>query len=254
MKVHDSAKRAKELKELLAKYDYEYYINDETSVSDAVYDGLKSELKKIESAHPELITPDSPTQRVVGTVLDGFKKVEHKERMLSLNDVFSKEDVEAWVERMEKLAPGKKHEYSAELKMDGLACALIYQDGLLEKAVTRGDGFVGEDVTANVRTISSVPLKLRSSKGNEKFLSGRSEIRGEIIMLKKDFDTLNAKREKAGQPVFANPRNLAAGTIRQLDTNICAYYKIISVVTNRCLERTAKCAYFVRCFIPFHAT
>lgn len=137
MKHIDPAKRAEELKKLLAQYDYEYYIKDDTTVSDAVYDGLKSELKKIEQAHPELVTPDSPTQRVVGTVLKGFQKVEHKQRMLSLNDVFSKEDVEAWVERMEKLAPGKKHEYSAELKMDGLACALIYQDGLLDKAVTR---------------------------------------------------------------------------------------------------------------------
>lgn len=218
----DASKRAAELKKLLVQYDYEYFVKDAPTVSDAVYDGLRSELKGIETTYPNLITPDSPTQRIVGEVLKGFSKVEHTTRMLSLNDVFSQEDVEAWVRRMEKLAPGREHEYSAELKMDGLACALIYKDGVLDKAVTRGDGLVGEDVTANVRTIKSVPLALRSDKTLAGFLSGRTEIRGEIIMLKKDFEKLNAKREQAGLPVFANPRNLAAGTIRQLDTNLVA--------------------------------
>src|SRR5690606_1251279 len=122
-------------------------------------------------------------------------------------------DVEAWVKRMDKILPGQKHEFSAELKMDGVACALVYQDGVYVQAITRGDGFVGEDVTENVRTIPSVPLMLRS-EGEKKFLVGRTEIRGEIIMLKKDFAALNRKREAEGQPAFMNPRNLAAGTIR----------------------------------------
>ncbi|HSX44877.1 MAG TPA: NAD-dependent DNA ligase LigA [Candidatus Saccharimonadales bacterium] len=222
MTKNEAASRANDLKDLLAKYDYEYYIQDKTSVSDAVYDGLKSELKKIEADYPELITPDSPTQRVVGTVLKGFSKVEHSARMLSLNDVFSKDDVEAWIKRMDKLLPGHQHEFFAQLKFDGLAAALIYQDGKFVQAVTRGDGTIGEDVTANVKTIASVPLNLRSSKAASPFLKGRIEVRGEIVMSKKDFEALNKKREAAGQPAFANPRNLAAGTIRQLDPKLVA--------------------------------
>lgn len=217
-----AARRAEELRTLMAKYSYEYYVLDAPSVSDAVYDGLMRELKDIEGQYPELIVSDSPTQRVGGKPLDKFNKIEHSSRMLSLNDVFSQEDVEAWVKRTEKLAPGNKHEYSAEIKMDGLACALVYQDGILLQAITRGDGLIGEDVTNNVRTIKSVPLKLRHDPKVEHFLRGRTEIRGEIIMLKADFEQLNRDRENNGLPVFANPRNLAAGTIRQLDPKLVA--------------------------------
>ncbi|HEX7484501.1 MAG TPA: NAD-dependent DNA ligase LigA [Candidatus Saccharimonadales bacterium] len=186
--------RARELRELLARYSYDYHVLDTPSVDDAIYDSLFGELKKIE----------------------------HSSRMLSLNDVFDRREVEAWVERMDKLLPGRQHEFFADIKMDGLACALIYQDGVLSQAVTRGDSFVGEDVTANVRTIKNVPLRLRHEAGYEKFLTGRTEIRGEIVMLKDDFDALNAKRRAAGEPEFANPRNLAAGTIRQLDPKLVA--------------------------------
>lgn len=216
------SKRAEELKKLLNQYSYEYHVLDTPTVTDAVYDALISELKAIEKANPELITPDSPTQRVGSQVLDSFKKAEHTSRMLSLNDVFDRDEVEAWVRRMDKLLPGRKHEFSAELKMDGLACALIYQDGLLIRAVTRGDGLIGEDVTNNVRTIKSVPLKLIESKNTKDFLKGYTEIRGEIIMLKKDFEALNESREKSGLAKFMNPRNLAAGTIRQLDPKLVA--------------------------------
>jgi DNA ligase (NAD+) len=215
-------KRAQELKDLLATYSYQYYVLDEPSVSDAVYDGLMRELKQIEAEHPELITPDSPTQRVGGAVLKGFQKVAHSTRMISLNDVFDRSEVEAWLTRTEKLLPGRKHEFFVDIKMDGLACALIYENGVFVQAVTRGDGFVGEDVTENVRTIRSVPLKLRSAKEYKVFLKGRVEIRGEIIMLKKDFETLNTSRQAEGKPLFANPRNLAAGTIRQLDSKLAA--------------------------------
>jgi len=214
--------RLNELKKLMASYSYEYYVLDKPSVSDAIYDGLMRELKSLEAAHPDLITPDSPTQRVGGQPLKGFSKVEHAIAMISLNDVFSREDVEAWVQRTEKLAPGNTHEYSAEIKMDGLACSLIYQDGVFTRAVTRGNGYVGEDVTANVRTIKNVPYRLREHAGAELFLRGRTEIRGEIIMLKQDFETLNKQREAEGKPVFMNPRNLAAGTIRQLDPRLVA--------------------------------
>jgi DNA ligase (NAD+) len=222
MTKSEAKKRSEELKNLLASYSYEYYVLDEPSVSDAVYDGLIRELNSIETEFPELITPDSPTQRVGGEPLAKFEKVRHSIRMISLNDVFTREEVEKWIERTDKLAPGSKHEFFTDIKMDGLACALIYQDGRFVQAVTRGDGVVGEDVTANVRTIKSVPLKLRNAKGYENFLRERTEIRGEIIMLKKDFEKLNEVRASEGKPRFANPRNLAAGTIRQLDPKLVA--------------------------------
>jgi len=214
--------RYAKLIEQVSTYSYEYHVLDSPSVSDAVYDGLIQEVKAIEAEYPELIRTDSPTQRVGDSLLDGFKKIAHSSRMLSLNDVFSRQDVEAWVVRIAKLKPGSKHEYFCDIKMDGLACALVYQDGLLTQAITRGDGTIGEDVTANVRTIPSVPLRLRNSSKFKSLLSGKTEIRGEIIMLKKNFDALNAKRRKNGDPEFANPRNLAAGTIRQLDPRLVA--------------------------------
>lgn len=214
--------RIQELRELISRYSYEYHANDAPSVSDAVYDGLFNELKQLEAEYPELITSDSPTQRVGNELKEGFQKVRHSSRMLSLNDVFDKDEVEAWVVRMDKLLPGRTHEFFADIKMDGLACALIYQDGLLVQAVTRGDSYVGEDVTNNVRTIKNVPLRLRSESDFEYLLQGRTEVRGEIVMLKKDFNALNERRRKAGEPEFANPRNLAAGTIRQLDPKLVA--------------------------------
>ena len=171
MMTHDQlSKRVSELRQLIDSYSYQYHVLDAPSVDDAVYDSLFSELKDIEAAHPELVTPDSPTQRVGNELKEGFSKVTHRTRMLSLNDVFSRDDVEAWVVRMDKLLPGRTHEYFADIKMDGLACALTYEDGLLAQAVTRGDSFIGEDVTSNVRTIKNVPLRLRSEKGFEQFL------------------------------------------------------------------------------------
>lgn len=214
--------RAQQLRKLLSQYSYEYHVLDAPTVSDAIYDSLMAELKKIEADDPSLITPDSPTQRVGGELLGGFTKVQHRTRMLSLNDVFDSADVEAWVMRMDKVLPGARHEFFADIKMDGLACALIYEDGLFVQAITRGDSFVGEDVTNNVRTIANVPLRLRADTVVNHLLQGRTEVRGEIVMLKKDFDTLNARQKAAGKPLFANPRNLAAGTIRQLDPKLVA--------------------------------
>ena len=214
--------RVRELRDLLNKYSYEYYVNDKPSVSDAIYDSLMDELKKIESSNPELITIDSPTQRVGNKLLDGFQKARHQRRMVSLNDVFDKSEIEAWIKRTDKLMPGQRHEFFTDIKMDGLACALIYANGVLAQAVTRGDSFVGEDVTNNVRTIKNVPLRLHEAPGFEQFLRGRTEIRGEIVMLKRDFEELNKKQKALGQPEFANPRNLAAGTIRQLDPALVA--------------------------------
>lgn len=214
--------RISELRTLLNRYSYDYHVLDTPSVDDAVYDSLFQELKKLEAAHPHLVTPDSPTQRVGGELLGGFTKVAHSSRMLSLNDVFSKDDVEAWLKRIDKLLPGTRHEFFADIKMDGLACALVYENGVLVQGITRGDSFVGEDITANVRTIKNIPLRLRDQPGFEQFLIGRTEIRGEIVMLKKEFEALNERRRAAGEPVFANPRNLAAGTMRQLDPRLVA--------------------------------
>lgn len=222
MQETDARKRLDKLKGLMSRYAYEYYVLDKPSASDAVYDGLMRELKDIEAKHPELVTPDSPTQRIGAEPIDKFHKQEHSSRMLSLNDVFNREDVEQWVKRMDKLLPASRHEFFCDIKMDGLACALVYQDGKLTQAITRGNGFIGEDVTANIKTIRSVPLTLREYKHSAKFLRGRTEVRGEVIMLKEDFKKLNEEREEKGLPVFANPRNLAAGTIRQLDPKLVA--------------------------------
>jgi DNA ligase (NAD+) len=221
--VKDSpAERAAKLRELINDYRYNYHVLNKSTMSEAAADSLKHELSRIEAEHPELITPDSPTQRVAGEPLPQFKKIEHSSRMLSLNDVFNEEEFEAWVKRITKLANQVDIEYFMDLKMDGLACALVYQDGVLVQGITRGDGFVGEDVTMNIRTIDSIPLRLRKSKGYEHFLAGRTEIRGEIVMYKDQFARLNQAREKKGLPKFANPRNLAAGTIRQLDPKLVA--------------------------------
>lgn len=215
-------KRIEELRELLNQYSYEYHVLDTPTVDDAVYDGLFNELKQLEAAHPELVTSDSPSQRVGNKLLEGFSKVTHSKRMLSLNDVFDKDEVKAWARRMDKLMPGTQHEFFADIKMDGLACALIYEEGIFTQAITRGDSYIGEDVTENIRTIKNVPLRLRQAAGFERFLKGRTEIRGEVVMLKKDFTRLNEKQRAEGKPEFANPRNLAAGTIRQLDPSLVA--------------------------------
>ncbi len=191
-------------------------------MSEAAADSLKHELTQLEQEFPELISPDSPSQRVAGEPLPGFKKIEHTTRMLSLNDVFNIEELVAWEKRINKLIPVSNREFYVDLKLDGLACALVYQDGKFERAITRGDGVVGEDVTQNVLTIESVPTHLRDTQRFKTFLTGRTEIRGEILMYKADFGALNASRKAKGLPLFANPRNLSAGTIRQLDPSLVA--------------------------------
>jgi DNA ligase (NAD+) len=217
-----AAERIAKLRELIDTYRYHYHVLDESTMSEAAADSLKHELSELETLYPDLITPNSPTQRVAGEPLPGFTKVPHSTRMLSLNDVFNREELQAWIDRTEKLAPGRKLEYFADIKMDGLACALIYKDGVFTQAITRGDGFVGEDVTTNVATIDSVPFSLRQDKKYAGFLKGRTEIRGEVVMYKEDFAALNKAREQQGLELFKNPRNLAAGTIRQLDPKLAA--------------------------------
>jgi DNA ligase (NAD+) len=217
-----AGERIAKLRDLINDYRYHYHVLDESTMSEAAADTLKHELAQLEAEYPEFLTPDSPTQRVAGEPLPGFTQVRHTARMLSLNDVFSREEVDAWLIRLEKLAPGRNYDLFADVKMDGLACALWYEDGVLTRAVTRGDGFVGEDVTTNVLTIDSVPTHLRKDPQYAEFLKGRTEIRGEVIIYKKDFDKLNDQRKKEGLPLYANPRNLAAGSIRQLDPKLTA--------------------------------
>lgn len=213
----NAEERIAKLRELINEYRYHYHVLDESIMSEAAADSLKHELSELEKQFPELITPDSPTQRVAGKALDKFEKVTHAERMISLADVFSEDEVREWVMSNEKLI-GHISEFFTDIKMDGLACALHYEDGLLVQAVTRGDGLVGEDVTNNVRTIENVPLRIPES--------GHVEARGEIVIFKKDFDELNEKQKRAGEKPFANPRNLAAGSIRQLDPKIAASRKL----------------------------
>ena len=214
--------RIVKLRDLINDYRYHYHVLDESIMSEAAADSLKHELSQLEEQFPDLITPDSPTQRVAGKALSKFAKVQHQTRMISLQDVFDRAEVAAWIQRMKKVRQDITEEFLCDIKMDGLACALIYEDGVLTRAVTRGDGLVGEDVTMNVRTIQNVPLTLRANQRFAHFLRGRTEIRGEIVMHKEDFAVLNQRRRAAGQPEFANPRNLAAGTIRQLDPKLVA--------------------------------
>lgn len=222
MSKQDDAARVQKLRELISDYRYKYHVLNESTMSEAAADSLKHELSKLEAKHPDLVTPDSPSQRVAGQPLPEFESVEHSSRMLSLNDVFNEEELRAWEKRIHTLAAVDKLEYFVDLKMDGFACALWYEDGVLVRALTRGDGLVGEDITQNIRTLESVPLRLRSTKGFEKFLLGKTEIRGEVLMYRSDFDKLNRRREADGEPLFKNPRNTAAGTMRQLDSKLVA--------------------------------
>jgi len=214
MKKAKAKERIAKLKDLINDYRYHYHVLDESTMSEAAADSLKHELSQLEAEFPDLITPDSPTQRVAGKPLDKFSKVRHEKRMISLADVFSEQEVRDWITRNEKLIPGGKiTEFFTDIKMDGLACALKYRDGVFYQAVTRADGLVGEDVTLNVKTIQNIPLKIDVNE---------AEVRGEIVIFKKDFERLNERQRENGKPEFANPRNLAAGSIRQLDPEIAA--------------------------------
>ncbi len=220
MNKAQASDRIAKLRDLINQYRYEYHVNNRSIMSESAADGLKHELTELETKYPDLITPDSPSQRVAGEPLPQFVSVPHVRPMLSLNDVFDQAELEAWEKRVQKLTPNTNLEYFVDIKMDGLACALTYQDGILVQGLTRGNGTVGEDITMNIRTLESVPLRLQNVKGLDLFLKGRTEVRGEIVMYKKDFEALNKSREAKGLPLFANPRNLAAGTVRQLDPKL----------------------------------
>jgi DNA ligase (NAD+) len=209
------AARAAELRALIAHHRRRYYVDDAPEVSDAQYDALERELREIETAHPELITPDSPSLRVGGEPSSAFVNVSHRTPLLSLDNAYSVEELRAWDERLARAAGRPAASYVVEPKVDGLSISLWYRDGILERAVTRGDGVVGEDVTANVRTIRTVPLRLSRPVA---FV----EARGEVFMPRASFQALNAARAESGESPFANPRNAAAGAVRLLDPKITA--------------------------------
>lgn len=239
-------KRVKELRKEISHHRYLYHVLNRQEISDAALDSLKHELTQLEEQHPNLITPDSPTQRVAGKPLPGFSKVRHETPMLSLADAFSEEELIEWETRIKKLLPKNAPlDYFAELKVDGFAVSLVYEDGVFTTGSTRGDGMVGENVTENLKTIDSIPLRLRqmreiarvrtSARILKKFPRVRAaittpprhiEVRGEVYMTKKVFDEINTEQRAKGLPLFANPRNIAAGSMRQLDPAMAASRKL----------------------------
>jgi DNA ligase (NAD+) len=217
---------AAELREEISKHARLYYVEDRPEITDAEYDALLRELIALEEAHPELVTPDSPTQRVGGPPLSSLPNVKHELPLLSLENAYSPEELKAWADRVvDRL--GRTPEFVCELKIDGLSVSLVYEDGRLARAATRGDGTTGEDVTPNVKTIHAIPLDLRAAHAARKIslkvkIPAVLEVRGEVYMSKASFARLNAAREEAGEPLFANPRNSAAGSLRLLDAKITA--------------------------------
>ena len=230
MNKESAKQRIEKLKKVINHHRYLYHVLDRQEIPDPAVDSLKDELVKLEKQYPDLITPDSPSQRVGGKPLDKFEKVEHRVPLLSIDDIFTKEDLEAWERYLKKLQPSAEFDYFCELKIDGFAITLIYDKGILKTGATRGDGKIGEDVTQNIKTIESIPLKIEihqpiADKSNEARLEGtikggRIEVRGEVYMEKDSFNKINRERIKNGESAYANPRNLAAGSIRQLDPEL----------------------------------
>ena len=214
--LHEIEERVRQLREEIEYHNYRYYVLDDPVISDAEYDELMQKLQRLEEQHPELITPDSPTQRVGSTPAGDFEQVEHDPPMLSLNAVYSEEALDKFEARCRRLLGAEKVCYSVEPKYDGLAVSLVYRDRSLQTAATRGDGYTGENVTDNVRTIRSLPLKLPDDAPPSLI------VRGEVYMMRDDFEELNERRQERGQSFFANPRNAAAGSLRQLDPEITA--------------------------------
>src|SRR3984893_11229272 len=219
-------KEAEEFREKIRRHEYLYYVEDSPEISDAAFDRLMNRLKEIEAAHPELATPDSPTVRVGGAPREGITTVRHARPMLSLDNAFSYDAVKEWVRRVREGAGREEIEYVAEHKFDGLSISLQCEGGVLVRGVTRGDGTTGEDVTPNVRTIHSVPLRIDAALLKKTKLRGTFEVRGEVLMTRKSFEAMNRQQEQAGGKIFVNPRNAAAGSGRVLDPSITAQRRL----------------------------
>lgn len=216
-KLSDAEQRILELRELIARYDYEYYALDAPSVPDSEYDKIYRELQALEHQYPNLVVPDSPTQRVSGTATNAFNSITHRQAMLSLNNAFEQSELEAFDKRIREALGVAQVEYAVEPKFDGLAITLTYEHGVFTQGATRGDGYTGEDVTHNLRTLRAIPMRLNCEN-----LPELLEVRGEVLMLKRDFDKLNQAQLAKGEKLFANPRNAAAGSLRQLDAKVTA--------------------------------
>ncbi len=219
-------KKIEALRERIRHHEYRYYVLDDPEISDAEFDRLMSELKQLEAGHPELITADSPTQRVGGKPREGFVKAPHSSPMLSLDNTYSEDELRNWERRVHELTGRKDIEYVCELKLDGMSLALRYEGAKLVRGITRGDGTTGEDVTLNVRTVRSIPLSIFSERLKKAGLPPNFEVRGELLMPIASFKRMNEEREKTGLSVFANPRNATAGTVRQLEPGITAQRRL----------------------------
>jgi len=230
MTKQEARERIEKLRVAINKNRYLYHVLDRQEISEDALDSLKKELFDLEQEFTDLITSDSPTQRIGGQPLKNFKKVSHPSRMNSLNDAFSRKDVEKWIERLENLGLKNIPEFFCDLKMDGLAIELLYKNGVLMQGSTRGDGLIGEDITQNLKTIDAIPLMLEPNKnkmlGNAKHLSGEVYIRGEVFLSRKEFNRINKEQIKIGDKVYANPRNVAAGSLRQLNPSVTASRKL----------------------------
>src|SRR5271163_3148784 len=218
----NTAKQVESLREQIRHHEYRYYVLDDPEITDAQFDKLMNELKALESEHPALIRPDSPTQRVGGKPREGFVKARHSSPMLSLDNTYNVDDLRNWERRVHELSGRDDVEYVCELKLDGMSLALIYEDGRLVRGITRGDGTIGEDVTLNVRTVRSIPLSIPRERLKKAGIPSDFEVRGELLMPTASFVKINEERERQGLPTFANPRNFTAGTVRQLDANVTA--------------------------------
>jgi len=221
----DPLARITELRAQIRHHEERYYIHNQPEISDEEFDRLLHELEALEAEHPDLVTVDSPTQRVSGRPIEGFATIEHLAPMLSLDNAYDEDDLRAFDERVRRgagVGDDAPVAYVAELKIDGLSIALTYENGSLVRGATRGDGIRGEDVTANVRTIRAIPLSLRGAP------PGRLEVRGEIYLPRASFERMNREREDSGEPLFANPRNAAAGTMRNLDPALVARRRLSS--------------------------
>ncbi|HTR64542.1 MAG TPA: NAD-dependent DNA ligase LigA [Terriglobales bacterium] len=214
------------LRDKIRHHEYRYYVLDDPEITDAAFDQLMNELKELESKHPELVTPDSPTQRVGGKPREGFVKVPHSSPMLSLDNTYNEEDLRNWERRVHELSGRKDVEYVCELKLDGMSLALRYEDGQLVRGITRGDGTVGEDVTLNVRTVRSIPLSIPKERLKKAAIPRDFEVRGEMLMPIASFKKMNEERLRQGLSQFANPRNATAGTVRQLEPGITAQRRL----------------------------
>jgi len=220
--LKDIEKKIEALREKIRHHEHLYYVLDNPELSDAEFDKLMQQLKNLESEHPSLVTPDSPTERVGGKPREGFVKVPHSSPMLSLDNTYNEEELRAWERRVHELTGRSDVDYVCELKLDGMSLALVYENGKLARGVTRGDGSVGEDVTLNVRTVRSIPLLIPAATLKKAAIPPEFEVRGELLMPTASFKKINEERERNGLPTFANPRNFTAGTVRQLDPNITA--------------------------------